>query len=130
MKLDIMSVSKRKYNLYKLFILYWAQSPHSKGAQFVYRHVLQKPQSPEQAVLKETVKESAYSYLDGYQPPHLLASNHSSDDDDSVQSGIIVPPPVIDEKQVCLFILLFDKAFFNHCYYFYKTFPLLNESAW
>ncbi|KAG2198985.1 hypothetical protein INT47_013169 [Mucor saturninus] len=104
--MDMVSVSRRKYNLYKLFILYWAQSPHSKGAELLYRHVLQKPQEEKREEecegIEVTRKETVYSYMDGYQPPHLLASNHSSDDDDSVKSGIIThaPTTTIVEKEV------------------------------
>lgn len=32
-----------KYNVYKLLLLYWAQSPHSFGASVLCHHVLQKP---------------------------------------------------------------------------------------
>lgn len=72
----------------------------------MYRHVLQKPppepREVEKPVLKEETMSAGYSYLDGYHPPNLLASNHSSDDDDSVQSGgnLIINAPTTIEKEV------------------------------
>ncbi|KAI8982355.1 hypothetical protein BDF20DRAFT_912528 [Mycotypha africana] len=48
--------AKKKYNLYKLFTLYWAQNPHSKGAYLLYKYVIQKPPV-------HTSKESSSSTL-------------------------------------------------------------------
>ncbi|CAO3587602.1 unnamed protein product [Absidia cylindrospora] len=36
------------YYIYKLVILYWAQSPHSNGATILYQRVLQKPEDEEE----------------------------------------------------------------------------------
>lgn len=102
MTLDLITFSRKKYNLFKLFILYWAQNPHSDGANILYRHVIQKPpvikqvEKKEELHIKEKEKKEeeeeeehtiaiGYSYLDGYNPPNLLPSNNSSDDDDSVR---------------------------------------------
>ncbi|KAG2228406.1 hypothetical protein INT48_001414 [Thamnidium elegans] len=93
MKLDFVSLSKKKYNLYKLFILYWAQSPHSKGADLLYRHVLQKPTNDE----NDDQEIVGYSYLDGYSPPNLLNST-SSDDEDSVKSNAIHIETTIEKE--------------------------------
>ncbi|GAA5806816.1 hypothetical protein MFLAVUS_000164 [Mucor flavus] len=114
MKLDFVSLSKKKYNLYKLFILYWAQSPHSNGADLLFRHVLQKPTTEENVtnsndkkkeITKEYVEDDqeivGYSYLDGYSPPNLLNST-SSDDEDSVKSNAIHIETTI-EKEVNLY---------------------------
>ncbi|KAG0190271.1 hypothetical protein DFQ28_002278 [Apophysomyces sp. BC1034] len=49
---DILSLCPN-YNLYKLLILYWAQSPHSRGAYLLYRHVLQKPRYDDDSVQEE-----------------------------------------------------------------------------
>ncbi|KAI8075474.1 TB2/DP1, HVA22 family-domain-containing protein [Gilbertella persicaria] len=84
---DLFLFSRKKYNLYKLLILYWAQNPHSQGSTLLYRHVIQKPLK-EQAV--QSPKESSYQYLDGFQPPSLLQQQHvsnSSSDDDSIDSN-------------------------------------------
>ncbi|KAI8081053.1 TB2/DP1, HVA22 family-domain-containing protein [Thamnidium elegans] len=111
MKLDFVSLSKKKYNLYKLFILYWAQSPHSKGADLLYRHVLQKPTNDEnvannnnnnkEEITKEYNEDDqeivGYSYLDGYSPPNLLNST-SSDDEDSVKSNAIHIETTIEKE--------------------------------
>jgi hypothetical protein len=51
-------VSKKKYQLYQLFILYWAQNPHSNGASILYRHVIQKPhEEEEEEEEEEKIKE-------------------------------------------------------------------------
>ena len=104
--------SQRKFNLYKLFILYWAQNPHSNGAQVLYRHVIQKPvkkeeEKVEQGVIEVKTEEpsTGFSYLDGYNPPNLLVStqHNSSDDDDSVRGDslhITTIPMIKSEKEV------------------------------
>lgn len=124
MKLDFVSLSKKKYNLYKLFILYWAQSPHSNGADLLFRHVLQKPTAEENVtnsndkkkeITKEYVEDDqeivGYSYLDGYSPPNLLNST-SSDDEDSVKSNAIHIETTI-EKEVnlcfCIYTHIYSK---------------------
>ncbi|KAF1803820.1 TB2/DP1, HVA22 family-domain-containing protein [Mucor lusitanicus] len=88
---DLFMFSRKKYNLYKLLILYWAQSPHSKGALLLYRHVIQKPimrsldreQEEEEEDIEEekhlsTEREQhhieSYRIIDGYSPPNLMAS--------------------------------------------------------
>lgn len=110
MNLNLFLFSEKKYNLYKLFILYWAQSPHSNGAELLYRHVLQKPPQTEkeEEKHKEETISTGYSYMDGYNPPNLLVSSNSSDDDDSVQSSnlIINTPPV--EKEVLYILKIHD----------------------
>lgn len=110
MESDLFPFSRKKYNLYKVFILYWTQSPHSNGAQVLYRHVVQKPnkkeeeektkervgleiiklEKEEQEVEEEEEEHTisiGYSYLDGYNPPKLLSStqNNSSEDDDDYE---------------------------------------------
>ncbi|KAI7907202.1 TB2/DP1, HVA22 family-domain-containing protein [Cokeromyces recurvatus] len=79
---DLFMFSKKKYNLYKLLILYWAQSPHSKGAFLLYQHVIQKPlekeNSGQELMTAYSIKgeeKERFRYLDGYMPPDLL-SNH------------------------------------------------------
>lgn len=103
MKLEYVTMPKHKYNLYKLFILYWAQSPHSNGAELIYRHVLQKPDQEDEKIVSQPNKNpdqqeitSGYRFLDGYTAPNLLNSN-SSDDDDSIQSIHI--EPTLDQKE-------------------------------
>ncbi|KAI8138587.1 TB2/DP1, HVA22 family-domain-containing protein [Fennellomyces sp. T-0311] len=82
---DILSLFPN-YNLYKLAILYWAQSPHSKGASVLCHQVIQKPRypapptptatysipsSPESHHADEltlTIEQSKPSILDGYTP--------------------------------------------------------------
>lgn len=85
---DLFTFSRRKYNLYKLLILYWAQSPHSKGALLLYRHVIQKPimkaldqeekeeddQKQHIPIEKEHYVAESYRILDGYNPPILTGS--------------------------------------------------------
>lgn len=85
---DLFMFSRRKYNLYKLLILYWAQSPHSKGALLLYRHVIQKPtvkaldqekkeeddQEQYIPIEKEHYVVKSYRILDGYNPPNLTGS--------------------------------------------------------
>ncbi|CEP07260.1 hypothetical protein [Parasitella parasitica] len=102
---DLFAFSKKKYNLYKLLILYWAQSPHSKGALLLYRHVIQKPDSKasdrneeeerkkeQPPILGKKQQLEKYRILDGYGPSSLIAStstiieNHN-DSDNSVSSS-------------------------------------------
>lgn len=90
--------------------MYWAQSPHSKGADLLYRHVIQKPTNEEDeqeeeithSINKQVIKEyseedQGYSYLDGYSPPNLLNST-SSDDEDSVKSNAIHIEATIEKE--------------------------------
>ncbi|KAI8992273.1 hypothetical protein BDB01DRAFT_847664 [Pilobolus umbonatus] len=93
MEKDLIPFNRDKYNLYKLLLLYWAQSPHSNGASLLYRYVLQKPANPSQPELIQPMPmdmhKKEYRYLDGYTPPNLLLGQSreiSSDDDDSVGS--------------------------------------------
>jgi hypothetical protein len=109
------TTTRKKYNLYKLFILYWAQNPHSNGSQLLYRHVIQKPEGlekkEEEAEVKEikkvdisssnivlyqeqqaeeeeeqhTISIIGYSYLDGYNPPQLLS--HLNNDNHTSSSS-------------------------------------------
>ncbi|KAI8644593.1 TB2/DP1, HVA22 family-domain-containing protein [Parasitella parasitica] len=87
---DLFMFSRKKYNFYKLLILYWAQSPHSKGALLLYRHVIQKPDSKasDRGEEEEEKKErlvlfgknqhvEMYHILDGYSPPNLIAPTSS-----------------------------------------------------
>lgn len=93
---DLFMFSRKKYNIYKLLILYWAQSPHSKGALLLYRHVIQKPimksldQEQEEediedkeehiSVEKEQQRVESYRIIDGYSPPNLMASCETQND--------------------------------------------------
>ncbi|KAG1448296.1 hypothetical protein G6F46_011249 [Rhizopus delemar] len=90
---DLRLLSKRKYNLYKLFILYWLQNPHSNGASLLYQHVLLKPQKEEKeeqdTIIQQQQEDNSYKYLDGYipyLPPPTGSDNNSyistSEDDD------------------------------------------------
>ncbi|KAI8089558.1 TB2/DP1, HVA22 family-domain-containing protein [Halteromyces radiatus] len=58
------------YNIYKLFILYWAQSPHSKGATILYQHVLQKPEDQDE--------EQQYQHNNYYESTFTRPSSSSS----------------------------------------------------
>lgn len=100
---DLFMFSRKKYNLYKLLILYWAQSPHSKGALLLYRHVIQKPimksldreqeeedgEEEEENIAEEkhiTIKNEqhgieSYRILDGYSPPNLMTSYNEGQND-------------------------------------------------
>ncbi|KAK4510743.1 V-type proton ATPase subunit G [Mucor velutinosus] len=94
---DLFMFSRKKYNLYKLLILYWAQSPHSKGALLLYRHVIQKPilksldqeQEEEEdkeekeshlSIEKEQQRIDSYRIIDGYSPPNLMTSCEGQND--------------------------------------------------
>ncbi|KAL9547006.1 hypothetical protein MBANPS3_006379 [Mucor bainieri] len=93
---DLFMFSRKKYNLYKLLVLYWAQSPHSRGALLLYRHVIQKPimksldqeqeeeEETEEEAHTSTVKEQqrveSYRIIDGYSPPNLMASREGQND--------------------------------------------------
>ncbi|CEG83978.1 hypothetical protein RMATCC62417_17838 [Rhizopus microsporus] len=83
---------KRKYNLYKLFILYWLQNPHSNGASVIYKHVLLKPSKEEEDHSnKDLVMQpvnSSYRYLDGYISPLPQADNNEDSSTDSSNSSI------------------------------------------
>jgi hypothetical protein len=108
--------SRKKYDIYKLLILYWAQSPHSKGANLLYRHVIQKPETEprqdtptkEEAIVSIQTKET-FKYLDGFQPPHLMSTHQSSSSSGSSSSSEEDDhQPIIDtttstpsEKEVC-----------------------------
>jgi hypothetical protein len=98
--------SRRKYNFYKLLVLYWAQSPHSNGALLLYRHVIQKPimkaSDQEKKEEEEDQKQhisfqkgryvvESYRILDGYNPPNLASSGtgiveNQTDGNNSVSS--------------------------------------------
>jgi hypothetical protein len=104
--------SRKKYDLYKLLILYWTQSPHSKGANLIYRHVIQKPkkydtptEEEEEAIVAVQPKEN-FRYIDGFQPPHLMSTRHSnssssssSEEDDQPVINTTASTP--SEKEVC-----------------------------
>ncbi|CAO3678285.1 unnamed protein product [Rhizopus stolonifer] len=80
-----MLCSKRKYNLFKLFILYWLQNPHSNGASLLYKHILLKPQ-------KETTQDNI-NYSDHHIPSdHSSTSSSSSEEEDNLlQDNTIIP---------------------------------------
>ncbi|KAG1143163.1 hypothetical protein G6F37_010207 [Rhizopus arrhizus] len=99
---DLRLLSKRKYNLYKLFILYWLQNPHSNGASLLYQHVLLKPQRKEKeeqdTIIQQQQDENSYKYLDGYipyLPPPTGSDNNSyistseEDDEDEETNDLI-----------------------------------------
>lgn len=88
-KSDLFMYSRKKYDLYKLLILYWAQSPHSKGSRLLFRHVIQKPESNtrEDTPAKDPADphtivaiqpKEAFKYIDGFQSPHLMSTHQSS----------------------------------------------------
>ncbi|CAO0792564.1 unnamed protein product [Mucor circinelloides] len=96
---DLFPFSRKKYSLYKLLILYWAQSPHSKGALLLYRHVIQKPimksleRDQEEEEEEEDMREEqhlsiekkqhhveSYRIIDGYSPPNLTTSCEGQND--------------------------------------------------
>lgn len=95
MNSDLFMFSRKKYNLYKLLVLYWAQNPHSRGAYLLYKYVIQKPVEEEEEPEEETrpayieqEKKESYRLIDGYTPPNIQNQSNSSvsSDDDSIGS--------------------------------------------
>lgn len=87
MKSDLFMFSRKKYNLYKLLTLYWAQNPHSKGAYLLYKYVIQKPILQEEeeeshSYMDDAPKKESYRIIDGYTPPPIAPSNSSSEEDE------------------------------------------------
>lgn len=86
--------STKKYNFYKMLVLYWAQNPHSKGAYLLYKYVIQKPlieeeeEEEEEETYKVEEKKESYRIIDGYIPQQQLqqqqSNSISSSDDDSI----------------------------------------------
>ncbi|KAI8393524.1 TB2/DP1, HVA22 family-domain-containing protein [Radiomyces spectabilis] len=104
------------YNLYKIALLYWAQSPHSKGASILHRHVLQKPEQstnpppaphpqpshtspfPRKPSLYDaddltlTIERRSMRLLDGYIPSLDLSGSSRNHSRQSSVNGHIVTP--------------------------------------
>ncbi|KAL0088073.1 TB2/DP1, HVA22 family-domain-containing protein [Phycomyces blakesleeanus] len=87
------------YTLYRLAILYWAQSSKAYGASLIHRHVIQKPEDEDDDVpalspssRSHVVNELSYRILDGYQPNLGRKTSVSSGSHDSQASFRINEP--------------------------------------
>lgn len=95
------------YNVYKLLLLYWAQSPHSCGASILCHHVLQKPEGyPPESSLSPSPISAAHrqplspSYSSSSSVSTTQMHSHSSimdneDDDD----GKVVDGQQVEEER-------------------------------
>ncbi|KAI8059522.1 hypothetical protein BC940DRAFT_313625 [Gongronella butleri] len=57
------------YNLYKMVLLYWAQSPHSNGAMLLYQSILQKPEDDDDMYEQEH-DDDMYQHQHQHQHQH------------------------------------------------------------
>ncbi|KAI7860858.1 TB2/DP1, HVA22 family-domain-containing protein [Circinella umbellata] len=85
---DILSIFPN-YNVYKLAILYWLQSPHSKGAFLLCHQVIQKPSYPDSSACSSSSPTPTASYS----IPSTPESNHADDDDNDDPLTLTIEPP-------------------------------------
>ncbi|KAI9491431.1 TB2/DP1, HVA22 family-domain-containing protein [Zychaea mexicana] len=79
---DILSLFPN-YNVYKLALLYWLQSPHSKGASLLCHQVIQKPNYPASAPpYTPTASYSIPSSPESHHAEDVVLHEHQHHDDD------------------------------------------------
>ena len=90
---DILSIFPN-YNVYKLAILYWLQSPHSKGASLLCHQVIQKPNYPDSTfACSSSSSSSSPTPTASYSIPSTPESNHADDDDNDDPLTLTIEPP-------------------------------------
>ncbi|KAI9030811.1 TB2/DP1, HVA22 family-domain-containing protein [Phycomyces nitens] len=93
------------YTLYRLAILYWAQSSKAYGASLIHRHVIQKPEDEDEddeeevpalsPCTKHPTDNLSFRILDGYQPSLIQRTSISSGSHDSQASFCIQEPAYV-----------------------------------